>query len=500
MSSVKRNIIANYLGSGWTALMGVVFLPFYIKLMGAEAYGIVGIFVSIQAIFSVLDLGLSQTLNREMARLSIGHKNTELMADTARTLEIIYWGIAIAITAAIVLTSEFIAHNWLHPEQLSRETLVEALWVIAVVVGLRWPVALYMGGLNGLQRQISVNVLLAIFATLQGAGSLAVLLFIEPTLPAFFSWQALVALLQVVAFRIVFWRRLASAQTGSFRRAVLKGIWRFAAGVSGISILATILTQLDKVILSKLLTLSDFGYYTFAATVAAVLYRLIGPVFTAYYPKLTEHVSNKAISRISSDYHHGSQLMAVVVFPSALTLIFFSKEILELWTGDPDIVMHSYLLVSLLAIGNTLNGIMHMPYALQLAYGWTKLALFSNIVAVIVLVPAIIFATKHWGPVGAAGVWILLNGGYLLISVQLMHHRLLKTEKWKWYINDLGIPMLLVIVVAGTGRVVITDDSPGYLVLISLVVVLFLTTVAAISSSSFIRRAALKHFAWARQD
>jgi O-antigen/teichoic acid export membrane protein len=497
---VKRNIIANYLGSGWAALMAVVFLPFYIKLLGAEAFGIVGIFVSIQAIFAVLDLGLSQTLNREMARLSIDGRNTGLMADTARTLEIIYWGIAIAITAAIVLASEFIALNWLNPEQLPRETLVEALWVIAVVIGLRWPVALYMGGLNGLQRQISVNILLAIFSTLQGAGSLAVLLLIEPSLPAFFSWQALVALLQVVTIRTVFWRRLASAQTGSFRRSVLKGIWRFAAGVSGISILATILTQLDKVILSKLLTLSDFGYYTFAATVAAVLYRLIGPVFTAYYPKLTEHVSNKAISCISSDYHHGSQLMAVVVLPSALTLIFFSREILELWTGDPDIVMHSYLLVSLLAIGNTLNGMMHMPYALQLAYGWTRLALYSNIVAVIVLVPAIIFATKHWGPVGAAGVWILLNGGYLLISVQLMHHRLLKAEKWKWYINDLGIPMLLVIVVAGTGRVVITDDSPGYLVLISLVVVLFLTTVAAISSSGFIRRAALKHFAWARQD
>jgi O-antigen/teichoic acid export membrane protein len=480
--------------------MGVVFLPFYIKLMGAEAYGIVGIFVSIQAIFSVLDLGLSQTLNREMARLSIDDRNAGLMADTARTLEIIYWGIAIALAVVIVLSSEFIALNWLKPEQLSGKSLIGALWMIAVVVGLRWPVALYMGGLNGLQCQTSVNILLAIFSTMQGAGSLAALWFIEPTLRTFFSWQALIALLQVVAFKIIFWRRLASPQAGAFQNHVLKEIWRFAAGVSGISILATILTQLDKVILSKLLTLSDFGYYTFAATVAAVLYRFVSPVFTAYYPKLTEHVSNNVISVISRNYHHGSQLMAVIVLPLALTLAFFSKEILELWTGDSDIVMHSYLLVSLLTIGNALNGLMHMPYALQLAYGWTRLGFYSNIVAVIVLVPAIIVATTHWGPIGAAGVWIFLNGSYLLISVQLMHHRLLKTEKWKWYRDDIGKPILVVLLVSGIGRAVITDVTQGYLALTSVIVVLLLTTVAAISSSDFIRSSLLSKFTQARQD
>ena len=75
MTLTTKNIIANFAGSGWSALMGLIFLPFYIRLMGAESYGIVGIFVSLQAIFSILDLGLSQTLNREMARLSANPNN-----------------------------------------------------------------------------------------------------------------------------------------------------------------------------------------------------------------------------------------------------------------------------------------------------------------------------------------------------------------------------------------------------------------------------------------
>jgi O-antigen/teichoic acid export membrane protein len=141
-----------------------------------------------------------------------------------------------------------------------------------------------------------------------------------------------------------------------------------------------------------------------------------------------------------------------------------------------------------------------MPYALQLAYGWTRLGFYSNILAVIVLVPAIIFATTHWGPNGAAGVWIFLNGSYLLISVQLMHHRLLKTEKWKWYRDDIGKPILVVLLVSGIGRAVITDVTQGYLALTSVIVVLLLTTVAAISSSDFIRSSLLSKFTQARQD
>jgi len=224
MSSVKRNIIANYLGSGWIALMSLAFIPFYIRLMGAEAYGIVGVLISLQAMLAVLDLGLAQTMNREMARLSVNDNNTRLMADTARTLEIIYWGSALLLVAIVTLLSEHIAYQWLNPEQLSRETLTEALWVIGFVIGLRWPVALYMGGLNGLQRQVLVNVLAGIFSTFQGAGALAVLYLYEPTVHAFFFWQMLVAILQVAAFRIAFWRSLNPAQGGVFRKDVLKGL------------------------------------------------------------------------------------------------------------------------------------------------------------------------------------------------------------------------------------------------------------------------------------
>ena len=441
----------------------------------------------LMGMLAFLDLGLSQSMIREMARLSRDRGNANRMADTARTLEVIYWAIALCVVAVIVLLSNFIAYHWLNPEHLSRESLLEALWIMALVIGLRWPVAIYMGGLNGLQRQVLVNTLMAIFATLQGVGALAILWFIEPTIRAFFLWQALIALVQVVVLRIALWSSFPTEHNGKFSKDVLHNIWRFAAGMTGISLVATILTQLDKVLLSKMLTLTEFGYYTFAATVAAVVYRIIGPVFTAYYPRLTELVSKGDQSGLVSAYHQGCQLMAVAILPATLVLAFFSKEILELWARNPDVVAHSSLLISLLVIGNALNCLMHIPYALQLAHGWTKLAFYQNVIAVVVLVPAIYLATLRWGAVGAAGVWIVLNSGYLLISVHVMYRRLLIAEKLHWYVNDIAKPLLATLVVVWVGRMMMISDTGDFQKIVTLLVVFGLATIGAAISAETLR-------------
>ena len=485
--SLKKNVLANFAGSVWAALMGLAFVPFYIRLMGVESFGIVGVFASLMGMLAVLDLGLSQAMNREMARLSSEKQDIRRMADTARTLEVVYWGVALFVGVVIALLAPLLANYWLNPEQLSRGDLQQALWIMGLVVALRWPVSLYMGGLNGLQRQVQLNVLLSAVATIQGVGALVVLWFVAPTIQAFFIWQAAMALAQVITLRTALWRSLPRGHAGTFNKKVLNEIWHFAAGMTGISLLATILTQLDKIILSKILTLTEFGYYSFAATVAAVLSRLVGPIFTAYYPRLTELVSKSDQTGLVNAYHQGSQLMAVMVLPLAFVLALFSKEILEVWTRNPDMVLHASLLISLLTIGNALNGIMHLPYALQLAHGWTRLAFLQNVGAVIILAPAIYLATMRWGAIGSAIVWVILNVGYVLISIHVMHRRLLVEEKWRWYFDDLIKPLVVIVALSTLSRLVLHKGGGVWFTMIGLFVTLSFATLAAFASASSLR-------------
>jgi O-antigen/teichoic acid export membrane protein len=485
--SLKRNVTANFVGSAWSALMGLAFVPLYIQRMGVESYGIVGVFSSLMAVLTVLDLGISQAMSREMARLSVDGQSKQQMADTARTLEIIYWGIAVVVGLLIFLLAQPIANYWLNPEQLARDSLRQAIQVMGLVIGLRWPVSLYMGGLNGMQLQVQVNVLQSLVAALQGIGAVMVLWYIAPTIQAFFVWQAVVALIQVVIFRTALWRRLTINLGASFDNKVLVETWRYAAGMSGISLLATVLTQLDKVVLSKLLTLSDFGYYTFSATVAGILFRLIGPVFTAYSPRLTELVAKGDYQALVKAYHEGSQLMVVATIPAAIVMFFFSKEILSIWTGNQDLVFHASLLIGLLSIGNVLNGLMHMPFALQLAYGWTKLAFYQNLVAVIIIGPAIYVATREWGAYGAASIWIVLNLGYLLIGIYAMHRRLLNGEKQKWYVTDTLTPLTAVMAMCIFARLILVEGRGTLMTVVVLFATIFFSTIAAVISCSALR-------------
>ena len=479
--SLQKNVVANFAGSAWVAVMSLAFVPFYIRLLGAESYGIVGVFASLVGILAVLDLGLSQAMSREMARLSAGADNAARLSDTARTIEWVYWGVAAAVGLLIVVLSDFIAYRWLNPAQLSREDLRQALWVMALVIALRWPVALYTGG------QVQVNILMAFVATGQGLGALAVLWFIAPTAQAFFWWQAFMALAQIVLLRTALWRALAPLTRPRFSRAVLDEIWRFAAGMSGISLLAMVLTQLDKVILSKVLPLADFGYYTFATTVAAVLFRLVGPVFTAYYPRLTGLAERGDEAELARTYHQASQLMAVVTLPAAFVLAFFARDILAIWTHNPVLVANAAAIVSIFAIGNAINGLMNLPYALQLAYGWTRLALYTNTVSVVLLIPAMYFATQRWGATGAAGVWVLLNAGYLTIGVHVMHRRLLTAGKWRWYAQDIGLPAAAAAAVCGLAWALMPPDAHAAVKLVVVGAALVLSTLAALAGASMLR-------------
>ena len=68
--SVRRNVVANYIGSFCQALLGFLFVPLYIKYLGIESYGLIGLSVSLSALLRLADLGLSSTLSREFARCS----------------------------------------------------------------------------------------------------------------------------------------------------------------------------------------------------------------------------------------------------------------------------------------------------------------------------------------------------------------------------------------------------------------------------------------------
>lgn len=446
-STLKKNILANFGGKAWSGLIQLVFVPLYIKFLGMEAFGLIGFFIMLQGLLSLLDFGLSTTLNRELASRST-QGNAQEMKDLVRTMEWIYWPIAIIIAAGITVVAPWIAGSWVNVKGLSVQSVQHAIVLMGLVIAVQWTFSLYSGGLMGLQNQVLLNTIRASMATVQAGGAVLVLWLVSPSIEAYFVWQIVILSIQTVLTGYFLRSSLPkSAKAATFNRDLLRQCWPFAAGMTAISSAVIILTQCDKVILSKLLSLEQFGYYMLAFTLGNALIFLVAPISTALFPKLSELVAAGNTEELSRLYHKVCQTVSLFVFPVGTLVAFFPQEILMLWTRNPRIVENTHLLLSLVVVGSLLNAAVSMPYILQLAYGWTSLSIYKNIVAIIILIPLLFLLIPYLGAVGGAITWVFLNAGYVLFEIPLMHRRLISRDMWHWYIVDVGLPAACCVII-----------------------------------------------------
>src|SRR5437867_557514 len=498
MSLIRSNIVANFVGQGWIALMGFIFVPLYLKFIGAEGYGLVGFFVLLSSTLALLDAGLGVTVTRQTAAYIEADKDRKAnIVVLLRTIEGLFWATAGLIGIIVGLSAPLIATHWLNVEPRRIPEVVTGLRLMAVGLLVQFPVAFYNGCLIGLQQQVKLSVINSVSATLRGVGAVLVLWLVAPTVQSFFAWQC------VLGFITVAWLRQSLAHTlrgkpgmKVFDATVLRGVARFTAGVGGINILAFLLTQVDKIILSTILPLQSFGYYTLAWTLGTFAYRFTGPIFNAYHPRITQLVTQgdqvevidlHERTELVDLYLKASRVMAIAIVPFSVWLAFFGHELLALWTHDPRIAAAAGEALALIALGTMCNGFMHIPYSLQLASGWTGLAFWQNLVAVVLLVPSTYFFSVPCGLTGAALPGVLLNAGYVLISAPLMYRVLLKAAKWSWYRSSVIYPFLQATLLIGVFRYLSTQVSDSLRVTIVIFFGLFAAVAIGALSSGLVK-------------
>lgn len=481
MARVHSNLVANFAGQGWSAALAIVLVPIYINLLGIESYGLIGFFATLQAALRLLDLGLGQTMNRQMARYAARPEDAAEARDFVRTLEVAYWGVGVAIGVAIAVTAPAIARYWLGATKIPVEVVERAVRIMGFVTAAQWPLSLYEGALMGLERQVALNLLKSAVATVAGGGAVLILTLVSPTITAYFAWQVAMSASQVGLTAVLLWTSLPRVRRRAvFSTRLLLTNWRFAAGMSGISVSAVALLHLDKIILSKILTLEMFGYYMLAVVVSGAIPSLVaGPVFYAVFPRFTFLVASEDEVALKHLYHAATQLMAVVAVAVAAVLAFFSGEVLTIWTGSEVTAAAASPIVSLLVLGAGLNALMTLPYALQLAHGWTSVGLRINLGLTAILVPSLVTLTTRYGVLGAAATWAGLNGIYMAVAVPLTHRRLLTTEMRAWFVQDVFPPAAMALLVAAAARVALRPGRTPALTLLGVVAALAATLATA---------------------
>lgn len=441
-TSVGRNVSANFIAKILGAAINLACVPIYVSVLGIAGYGIVGIWATLETMANLLDLGLSATLTRELAVAAARPASLDSSRNLLRTVESIYWIIGILIGLSVVGAAPALAGHWFHTGKLSSQIMRRALVAIGILLACRWPISLYLGGLNGLERQVSLAYVNTGFALARNIGAVLALVFYSSTVLTFFAAQIVVNMAYTGLLGWLLWRALPYAgNRASIRLASIRRIWRFAGGSGAIAVAGFATLDIGPVIVSKLVTIEQFGYYSLGWRVASVVYIGSMAVGTAAFPALSRLVAQGDQSRLSATYHTLCQLQSVLVLPVTAVLLVYGKQAIFAWTGDAVLAAKIYPLSSLLATGAALQCLVVAPFALQIAHGWTSLALYTNLLAAAINIPALFWLVSEYGIFGAGVAWLIVAAMLFSLEIPLMHRRLLSNEQVYFYVADVLGPM-----------------------------------------------------------
>jgi O-antigen/teichoic acid export membrane protein len=437
--SLRKNIAANFFSQMLVAVLGIVMVPQYLAYMGAEAYGLVGFFAMLIAWFNLLDLGLTPTMARETARFRGGAIDALSYRRFVRSLEGLFLAIGITGGSAMLLASSFIAERWLQASQLQPEELRLSIQLMGVIAALRWMCGLYRGAVNGSERMVWLGGYNACVAILRFVGVLPVLIWVSASPTAFFMFQLGVAVLELAILLIYSYRLLPVIPGGqriTASWAAVKPSLRFSMTIAFTSSVWVSVTQTDKLVLSKLLPLADYGYFTLAVLVASGVSLVAGPVNVTIAPRMAKLVAENNIEAMLQLYRQATQLILVITGATAASAALFAEPLLWTWTGDALLARQVAPILALYALGNCLQAITTLAFYLQYAKGDLRLHLMDSVLFVFLLIPGIVWAAERYSALGAGYVWLGVNLLNFLIYVPLVHRRFKPGLHVPWLVRD----------------------------------------------------------------
>lgn len=420
-------------------LVGILMLPMYIKYMGAEAYGLVGFFTMLQAWFNLLDMGLTPTMARETARFRAGAVNPLMYRQFVRALEGIFLGVALVGGAGLFVSSGYIASGWLKASSLLVAELQIAIQLMAIIIAMRWMCGLYRGAISGSEKLVWLGGYNSFIATIRFIGVLPVLIFIDATPVTFFSFQLGVAVLEMAGLVFFSYRQFPPIPKGvriAWSWSPLKPTLKFSLIIAFTSSVWVLITQTDKLVLSKILPLAEYGYFTLAVLVASGVMVISGPVSTAIMPRMAKLDAEGDQVQLIQIYRKSTQLVAVIAGSVSITLLFYAEPLLWAWTGDALLAKQAAPIMALYAIGNGILAISAFPYYLQYAKGDLRLHFIGNAIFVMLLIPLVIWVAGQYGGVGAGYVWFGMNLLVFVVWLPFVHRKFEPGLNSLWYGKD----------------------------------------------------------------
>jgi O-antigen/teichoic acid export membrane protein len=477
--SLNKHIFANYTGVVVTTLLTFLVVPFYLKWLGPDAYGLIGIATMIQAWTMLLNAGFGPVAGRQAAQAQGGTASWQETSRFIRTIDWLVAGLSLPIVFTVFFSRHWLAEHWLEKNSLGTETVALSLVLLILMTVIRLATSVSRGVIANLEEQVWLNINLVIFNVWRYGVSLPIVYF-WPNVNVLFVWWLFITALEYLSAQAKISVSIpVPIPFFVFDTSELKKHGKMATTLAVTSGILIVVTNLDKLLLASLLPLANYGYFSIAALLASSVLILAQPIAQAFQPRLTKAYASGGMEAACNEFRQCTHWTVLLVFPVGAVIFAMPESILTIWTHDHLVAVNAANILRGYVLGSTLFAVGSLLYVMQVAMGNVSWHLRSNLIFAAILFPGLPLMVSKYGAEGAAWLWAGFNFVLFVVWNVFLLRKLLKPLFPQWILIDTLLPMLVSFAIAlSTNYLFINNtESISYMLMIVISLSLFIFSV-----------------------
>lgn len=382
-------------------LAGVVTVPYYLRLIGNDRYGVLAIVWLFLGYFGLFDPGITRAAVYHIARLAEDSEKVER--------ESVFWtallvNLAFGVAGGVILyfaAKPLFMSTFKMPESMRGEVMKSLPW-LAASIPVSILTAILGGTLQARERFGTYNTLYAVNAFLAQVAPLAVAYWHGPDLTWLIPTVLLSRAVGTIPSFLVLARAVPLGVGGSFSRPHLRPLFAYGGWVTISNLINPILGSLDRMLIGSMVSAEAVAFYTVPFNLVSRFSILPGSLVTSLFPKLSRGDTAER-ERLASD---SVTTLCAVMTPLTVLTIGALPIFMKLWVGQ-SFADHSVPLGIALMVGVWINSLAFIPAAHLGATNRPDLPAKFHAYEIVPFV-AILWAGLHYfGLLGAAWAWTL---------------------------------------------------------------------------------------------
>lgn len=397
---IARNAVWSFSAEIVSIIIGLLTLPFIIRGLGTDSFGVLSLAWVLLGYFGMFDLGLSRAATKLVSE-ALGKGETQSVPQVIGTTLTLQLGLGLVAGIVVAVSVPYLATRVLRIPIALLPQAESSFYILAACVPVVLTSSSLRGTLEALQRFDLISYVRIPTNSLMFLCPVA-LLPLGVRLRGIVLAMALVRTGAMLAYFVLCLRLVCPSLGGfSFHKVFVKRLAGFGSWITVSNVAGPILVYVDRFVLGSMMSVSAVAYYAAPADMVNRLLVLPSSLSATLFPAFSTLNAGGEEDKRRELFARALKFTVLVLGPSAAVIAAFSPDILRLWLGA-EFAQKSATALAVLALAVFVNGLAFFPSVLLQGVDKPEVTALFHVIELPVYLGTIWFLVDRLGILGAA--------------------------------------------------------------------------------------------------